>query len=51
MGEILAFLKAKNDDEKWSRKDIFEIPPCASHFLLNDLPHKKEEFWSKAQIQ
>ena len=19
----------KNDDEKWSRKNIFEIPPCA----------------------
>jgi hypothetical protein len=28
MGEILAFL-ASNDDEKWPRKNIFEIPPCA----------------------
>jgi hypothetical protein len=26
----------KNDDEKWSRKNYFEIPPCASHFLLNE---------------
>ena len=25
----------KNDDEKWSRKNYFEIPPCTSHFLLN----------------
>ena len=33
----------KNDSEKWSRKNIFEIPPCAHHLL----PHRKEEFWSK----
>ena len=26
----------KNDDEKWSRKNYFEIPPCAGHFLLNE---------------
>ena len=25
----------KNDDEKWSRKNYFEIPPCASCFLIN----------------
>jgi hypothetical protein len=25
----------KNDGEKWSRKYIFEIPPCTQHFLLN----------------
>ena len=24
----------KNDGENWSRKNIFEIPPCKSHFLL-----------------
>jgi hypothetical protein len=30
MGEILA----KNDDEKWSRKNIFEIPPCAYHVIF-----------------
>ena len=24
----------KNDGEKWSRKNIFEIPPCGSHFLF-----------------
>ena len=22
----------KNDGEKWSRKNIFEIPPCAKPF-------------------
>jgi hypothetical protein len=27
----------KDDGEKWSRKNIFEIPPCAHHFLLNEL--------------
>ena len=26
----------KNDGEKWSRKNIFEIPPCACHFLSNE---------------
>ena len=30
MGEILA----KNDDENWSRKNIFEIPPCAHHVIF-----------------
>ena len=25
----------KNDGEKWSRKNIFEIPPFAHHFLIN----------------
>ena len=24
----------KNDAEKWSRKNIFEIPPCAHHVIL-----------------
>ena len=24
----------KNDDEKWSRKNIFEIPPCAHHVIF-----------------
>ena len=24
----------KNDGEKWSRKNIFEIPPCAKLFFL-----------------
>ena len=23
-------------DKMWSRKNIFEIPPCSSHFLLNE---------------
>ena len=27
----------KIDDEKWSRKNIFEIPPCASYFLINGI--------------
>ena len=36
MGEILAFLAflAKNDGEKWYRKNIFGIPPCAHHVIL-----------------
>ena len=36
MGEILHFWP-KNDGEKWSRKNIFEIPPCAHHFLLGGI--------------
>ena len=24
----------KNDDKKWSRKNIFEIPPCAHHVIF-----------------
>ena len=24
----------KNDGEKWSRKNIFEIPPCSHHVIL-----------------
>ena len=24
----------KNNDEKWSRKNIFEIPPCAHHVIF-----------------
>jgi hypothetical protein len=23
---------SKNDGEKWSRKNVFEIPPCAKPF-------------------
>ena len=26
----------KNDSEKWSRRNIFGIPPCAWHSLLNE---------------
>jgi hypothetical protein len=26
----------RSDCEKWSRNFFFEIPPCASHFLLNE---------------
>ena len=33
MGEILAFWP-KNDGEKWPRKNIFEIPPCAHHVIF-----------------
>jgi hypothetical protein len=33
MGEILAFWP-KNDGEKWSRKNIFEITPCARPFSI-----------------
>ena len=38
----------KNDGEKWSRKTIFEIPPCGSHFLLI---HFTIWFCGKSQIQ
>jgi hypothetical protein len=24
----------ENDGEKWSRKNIFEIPPCAHHAIF-----------------
>ena len=33
MGEILSFLP-KNDGEKWSRKNNFEIPPCAHNVIF-----------------
>ena len=33
MGEILSFLP-KNDGEKWSRKNNFEIPPCPHHGIF-----------------
>ena len=31
----------KKDSEKQSRKNIFEIPPCAHHFLLNEFTSQK----------
>jgi len=31
--KITIFL-AKDDGEKWSRKNIFEIPPCRNLFFL-----------------
>ena len=31
----------KNDGEKWSRKNYFEIPPFESHFLLNEFTSQK----------
>ena len=40
MGEFQHFWP-KNDGEKWSRKNIFEIPPCAHHFLLNGFTSQK----------
>ena len=42
----------KNDGEKWSRKNIFEIPPCAKPFS-NPLIYFKEWriFFTKLQIQ
>ena len=30
------YIWPENDGEKWSRKNYFEIPTCASHFLLNE---------------
>ena len=30
----------KNDDEKWSRKNIFKNPPCSHHVtFINDFLH------------
>ena len=37
----------KNDGEKWSRKNIFEIPPCAYHFLLNEFTRQNEGVFVK----
>ena len=31
----------KNDGEKWSRKNVFEIPPSTSHFLLDEFTSQK----------
>ena len=47
------YLDPKNDDEKWSRKSYFEIPPCAKLFLENHLYilHSKWDFCIKLQIQ
>jgi hypothetical protein len=45
--EITIFL-TKNDGEKWSRKNIFEISPCGKLFFLL---HKWEGFCLKLQIQ
>ena len=33
MWQKIIFLP-KNDGEKWSRKNIFEIPPCAHHVIF-----------------
>ena len=40
MGEFQHFWP-KNDGEKWSRKNIFEMPPCARNFLLNEFTSQK----------
>ena len=37
----------KNDDEKWSRKTIFEIPPCALWNVLIHFQHYIFEFLHK----
>ena len=34
VSEITIFGLNKKVSEKWSRKNIFEKPPCGSHFLL-----------------
>ena len=39
----------KNDGEKCCRKNILEIPPCDNYQI--NLPHRKEDFWLKVQIQ
>ena len=33
--DLKKYFHPKNDDEKWSRKNYFEIPPCAKPFLEN----------------
>ena len=35
-GRNVSISGLKIDGEKWSRKNIIEIPPCASHFLSNE---------------
>ena len=52
MGEILTFW-SKNDDEKWSRKSIFEIPLCAQQSQYIEVAQgaifigeKKNEIWA-----
>ena len=41
----------KNDDEKWPRKNIFEIPPCAKPFSENlFLLHRKVGFWQNCKF-
>ena len=32
MEYVSIYFWPKNDGEKWSRKNIFEIPPCAKPF-------------------
>ena len=39
----------KNDDEKWSRKNYFDITPCASHFLFNEITSQKGGFLTKSK--
>ena len=34
MGVKFQHFWPKNDGEKWSRKNIFEIPPCAHHVIF-----------------
>jgi hypothetical protein len=33
VSKISIFGLNKNDSEKWYRKNIFEVPPCAKPFL------------------
>ena len=46
----------KNDDEKWSRKNIFEITPCPKPFPENllyfvvDFLHKTTKFSNKNEF-
>ena len=46
MGEILAFLP-KNDGEKWSSKNIFEILPCACRNFKNIFYTIKRRIFTK----
>jgi hypothetical protein len=41
------------DSEKWSRKNIFEIPPCAKPFSEIALYFilRRVDFYTKRQIQ
>ena len=40
-----------NNGEKWSRKNINEIPQCAVSFESTDLLHKFEDFCPELQIK
>ena len=51
MEYVSIYFWPKNDGEKWSRKNIFEIPPCAKPFSENLFYFIEVDLCSKVQIQ